>query len=78
MGQRIFLEEGGTGILVLQIIEALFGTGKIIILDSVFCVIKYVIELKKRGVYASVLINKIIYFPKFINGELIKLYMVDK
>ena len=41
-------------------------------LDSGFCVLKGIVELKKRGVYASALIKKQRYWPKYIKGDDIK------
>ena len=49
-----------------------------IIRDRGFFVIKVVIALRKQGGYASVLSNEIVYWPKFINDEVIKLYVVGK
>ena len=40
--------------------------------------IKEIIALKNHGSYASYLIKKIIYWPKFINFEATQLYMDDK
>ena len=47
-------------------------------LDSRFCELKGIIELKKRGVYASALINKHHYWPKYIKGDDIKSHFDDK
>ena len=49
---------GNTVGLLLQILEPTFGRGSIVVLDSRFCVLKGIVELKKRGVYASALIKK--------------------
>ena len=43
-----------------------------VVLDSGFCVLKGIVELKKRGVYASALIKKRKYWPKYIKGDAIK------
>ena len=47
-------------------------------LESGFCVLKEVVELKKRGVYASALIKKWKYCPKYIKGDSIKEHFDDK
>ena len=47
-------------------------------LDSIFCVLKGIVELKKRGVYASALIKTHHYWPKYIKGDLIKSHFDDK
>ena len=43
--------------LLLHVLEPIFGKGMVIILDSGYCVLKGIVELKTRGVYASALIN---------------------
>ena len=50
----------------------------VIILDSGFCVLKGIVELKKRGVYASALIKKRKYWPKYIKGDVIKQHFDEK
>jgi hypothetical protein len=49
-----------------------------VVLDSGFCVLKGIIELKKMGVYASALIKKRRYWPKDVNGDAIASYFDDK
>ena len=44
--------------LLLRLTKDIFGTGKVVILDSGFCVLRGLVELMKRGVYASSLIKK--------------------
>jgi len=48
-----FDDKGGrmTGLL-LCMLRGYFGTGKYVILDSGFCVLNALIELKKMGVFA--------------------------
>ena len=64
-----FGERGKTSGLLLHLCKPLFGTGKLVILDSGFCVLAAVIELMKFGVYASALIKKRRYWPKNIDGD---------
>ena len=47
------------------------------ILDSGFCVLKGIAEIQKNGVYASALIKKRGYWPKYICGEDIKSHFTD-
>ena len=72
-----FYEESGTTNVFLQLTKALFGTVNMVILGRRFCVLKFIIKLKKNVANASVLINKIIYWYKLINGEAIKFIMAD-
>ena len=44
--------------LLLHVLEPIFARGNVVILDSGFCVLKGIVELKKWGVYASTLIKK--------------------
>ena len=69
---------GKTVGLLLQVLEPIFGKGNMVVLDSGFCVLKGIVELKKRGVYASALIKKQKYWPKYIKGDAIKEYFDDK
>jgi hypothetical protein len=64
---------GKTDGLLLQITKPIWNTGKVIILDSAFCVLKGLIELKKKGLYAAALVKKRRYWPRYICGDKIKL-----
>ena len=59
IGRKEYYEEGGTSLLLLRLAKSLFGTGKLVILDIVFCVSKSIVLLKKRIFYASVLIKNV-------------------
>ena len=73
-----FHNEGRTVGLLLRVLEPLFAKGMTVILDSGFCVLKGIIELKKQGVYASALIKKRKYWPKHIKGDDIKAHFDGK
>ena len=64
--------------LLLHVLEPIFGKGMVVILDNGFCVLKVIVELKKRGVYASALIKKRKYWPKYIKGDIIRQHLDDK
>ena len=49
---------GKTMGLVLRICRSLEHTGSIVFMDSVFCVVKAIIELRKRGIFSSSMIKK--------------------
>ena len=51
--------------LMLRLMRALWSTGKAVIMDSLFCVLKGLLETRKRGVYVSELI-KIIHVNQLI------------
>jgi Transposase IS4 len=63
---------GKTVGLLLRLTKPLWGTAKMVVLDSGFCVLKGIIELKKRGVFAALLIKKRCYWPKYVAGNMIK------
>ena len=50
----------------------------IVILGSGFCVLKGIIELRKKGVFASALIKKRRYWPKYIKVDAIKALFENK
>ena len=48
------------------------------VLDSAFCVLKAIVELRNRGLFAASLIKKRGYWPKYIPGDNIIQHFVDK
>ena len=69
---------GSTVGLLLRMLTPIFHKGYVVILDSGFCVLKGIIELRKKGVFASALIKKRRYWPKFIRGDDIKAHFDNK
>ena len=76
--KKDFANAGITAGLLLRLYEELFSAGKIVILDSDFCVLQALIELKKCGVFASALVKKRRYWPKHVDGEAIAEHLKDK
>ena len=70
--------QGKTVGLLLHVLEPIFTKGNAVILDSGFCMLKGIVELKKCGVYASALIKKWKYWPKYIKGDAIRDYFNNK
>ena len=64
--------------LLLHMLAPIFNLGFMVILDSWFCVLKAIIELCKKGVFASALIKKQRYWPKYIHGKQIKEHFAEK
>ena len=56
---------------MLRLTEPVWGSGKVFILDSGFCVLKAIVELQKKGIFAAALIKKHRYWPKFVPGDAI-------
>ena len=69
---------GKTVGLLLRLTKALWATGKVVILDSGFCVLRGIIELKKKGVFGAALIKKRRYWPKHIPGDAVKAHFEDR
>ena len=78
LGQQQFDDMGSTVGLLLRMLTPIFHKGYVVILDSGFCVLKGIIELRKKGVFASALIKKRRYWPKFIRGDNIKAHFDNK
>jgi len=71
-------QHGKTVGLLVRLTKALWHTGKLVVLDSGFCVVKGIIALRNKGVFAAALIKKRRYWPKFIDGNAIKAHFDDK
>ena len=56
---------------LLCLMKSQFGTGKTVVLDSGFCALQELVELKKNGIYAHALIKKRRYWPKHVPGDAI-------
>ena len=72
IGKDKYHEYGKTGSLLLKLCIHLFMNGKVVILDSGFCVLLPVIGLKKMGVFSAAFIKKRRYWQQYVNGEEIK------
>ena len=69
---------GKTVGLLLRLTRQLHATSKVVVLDSGFCVLKGIIELRKRGVFAGALIKKRRYWPAGVDGEAVKAHFAEK
>jgi hypothetical protein len=65
---HLFPDGNKAGPLMMRLCKPLFGTGSIVIHDAGFSSIPALAQLKKRGVFASCLIKKKKYWPKFTLG----------
>ena len=64
--------------LLLRLCKGVSGFGRVVILDSGFCVLEGIVEIRKIGVYVGALIKKRRYWPKYVPGEMIDEYFKDK
>ena len=67
-----------TSALLLRLCKSIYGTGKIVVLDSGFCVLEALIQLRKQWGFAGALIKKRKYWPKHVPGEAIDDAMTGK
>ena len=51
--KKEFSEHGKTVGLLLRLTKPIWGTGRVVVLDSGFCVVKGIIALKKKGHFLS-------------------------
>ena len=58
LGKKEYDELGSTVGTLLHLTKPIHGTGKVFVLDSGFCVLRGLVELKKKGVFAHALIKK--------------------
>jgi hypothetical protein len=73
-----YSEKGKTSGLLLRMTSPIHGTGKVVIMDSGFCVLDALLALKSVGVFGSALIKKRRYWPKGIDGDEINRHMAGK
>ena len=60
---------GKTVGLFLRTMKSYFSTGRYVILDSGFCVLKGLVQLRKKGVFVYDFIKKRIYWPEMVLCE---------
>ena len=69
MGKKEFEEKGATDCLMVTIKNPLWGTVKVLVMDSVFCVLEGFISMSEKGVLGLALIKKRSYWPKGVPEE---------
>ena len=67
-----------TSQLLVGLCATMYGSGKIVVLDSGFSVMKGLIALKKLGVFAHAVAKKRRFWPKFVPGAAIEERMEGK
>ena len=80
MGRPDFEKNPNTktvGIMIWPMI-ALWSTGKVVVMDSGLCVLKWILEVRNRGVYGSELIKKRWYCHRGFHGDGINEYPSQK
>ena len=73
-----FSEHGKTTGLLLRLTESIHHSGKVVIMDSGFCVLQALVKLASVGVYSSAVIKKRQYWPTYIDGSAIDSHFDSK
>ena len=58
--------------------KSLYSAGNVVILESGFCLLEGLIELRKVGVFVGALIKKRRYWPNHIKRDMIDTHFQDK
>ena len=75
---EMFVQFGKTGGLLLRLTKTTHGSGRYVILDSGFCVLKAIVGLCQHGIFSGALIKKRRYWPALVPGDAIDQYFEDK
>ena len=61
--------ENGKAIgLLMRLIKSIHHSGRVVIVESGFCVLKGLVHLASAGIYASAVTKKYRYWPKYIDS----------
>jgi hypothetical protein len=77
-GAPKFDSVGKTGGLLLRMLQCYFHTGRYVVLDSGFCVLKAIFVLYEKGLYAGTLIKKRRYWSTLVPSDVIDSQFADK
>ncbi|KAG7340825.1 transposase IS4 [Nitzschia inconspicua] len=69
---------GKTVSLLLRMLTPMKGRGMVVILNSAYCVLQGLIQLRKIGIFASALIQKRRFWPKHVPGDMMDQHMSTK
>jgi hypothetical protein len=69
---------GKTRGLLLRMLKSCFNSGRYVVLDSGFCVLKAIVALYEKGIYAGALIKKHRLWPSLVPGDAIDVRFTGK
>ncbi len=78
LGKRKYEEFGATVGTMMRMCEPIFGSAKIVTMDSGFCVAKGITKLAENGVFGQALVKKRKYWPRYVPGDMIDSHMSTK
>ena len=55
--------------LLLRMMKSYFATGKYVIIDSGFCVLKWLVQLGKKGDFACAVLKNRRYWPEMVPSK---------
>ena len=64
--------------LVVRMTEPIWGTGRVVIMDSGFGYVPSVVQLREKGLYSTTVIKKKAHWPKFTKANEAVEHMCDK
>lgn len=76
--RHLFPDGNKAGPLMMRLCKPLFGSGSVVIHDAGFSSIPALCQLKKKGVFASCLIKKKRFWPKFTEGGRHETHMAQR
>jgi hypothetical protein len=69
VAERYSEELGKTTGLLMRMLQSYYASGRCVVLDSNFCVLMALVQLKKVGMFACTVIKKRQYWLAFVPGE---------
>ena len=73
-----YAEYGKMTGLILRMTESSWGKGRVVVMDSAFCIISALALLKKRGTFAVTVAKKRRYWPKYVPGDAVQADMAGR
>ena len=69
---------GKTVSLLLRLTKSIWGSSRVLVLDSGFCVLKGIVKLRKKGIFSAALIKKRQYWLHYVDDKMIKNHFLNK
>jgi len=76
--ERAYATYSSTAKLLMYLCSTIYHSGRVLILDSGFCVLEALLLLRSFGIFASALIKKRRYWPSLVKGDAIEERMRSK
>ena len=64
--------------LMMRICKPIYHSGRVVVMDSGFCVLEGISRLRQKGVFGQAIIKKRRCWPKHIDGDAVTMRFVDK